>query len=296
MLEYRTAGESHGKGIIALVSGLPAGLAIDFAFIDAELARRQQGPGSGPRMAIEQDRVEILSGVRWRMTLGSPIVGLIRNRDYQNWISWMDPEGTIPDGYQEITVPRPGHADLGGMLKYRFRDIRNVIERSSARETAGRCFAGALAKLFLASFGVIVGGFVEAVGETAAPPVEDFQTGVSRASQSTLRTYDPTAEVRMTESIEQARAAGETLGGVFVVAAFGVMPGLGGYAQASERLDGRIAQAMMSIPAVKGVEIGDAFRNARVPGSRAHDQIIAQPDRRPLALSRLSSHAGGIEG
>ncbi len=296
MLQYITAGESHGKGIVVIIRGFPSNMEVDLDFINEELERRQRGFGSGPRMDLEKDRVEILSGVRFRKTIGSPIAILVKNKDYQNWIDLMSSEGTLPPGYTPVTVPRPGHADLAGLVKYHFKDIRNVIERASARETVGRVIAGAFAKIFLKYFGVSVGGFVESIGNVRAESSLTFQEKVMRASRSLLRTFDKDLEEKMISLIEKVKKEGDTLGGTFVVGAWGLVPGLGSYTEAELRLDSQIAGALMSIPGIKGVEIGEGFLSAQKRGSEVHDAIFYDPSKKDFPFVRKSCHSGGLEG
>ncbi|HXL01782.1 MAG TPA: chorismate synthase [Candidatus Atribacteria bacterium] len=296
MLEFHTAGESHGPGIITLIRGLPANLEIDIPFINQELSRRQSGFGSGKRMEIEKDEVEILAGVRWGKTLGGPVVFEVKNRDYKNWSTLMDPRGSAPSSYEEITIPRPGHADLGGMVKYRFSDLRNVIERASARETVGKCLAGAVAKIFLRHFGVKVGGFVESIGEVSAQEELNWEEKISRARHSPLHTYDPVRENEMIKLIDKVKEEGDTLGGTFVVVAQGVVPGLGSYSEIQERLDSRLAFFLMGIPGIKGVEIGEGFRSSTLRGSQFHDEIFYDSHRSPFPFYRQTFRSGGIEG
>lgn len=294
-LEFRTAGESHGKGILVFISGLPAGMHVDLGFIERELARRRRGFGVSPRMNLEEDRIEVLGGLRWGKTLGSPLAFWVQNAEYEKWKPLMDPVGGRPEGYEEITVPRPGHADLGGLVKYRFRDIRNVIERASARETVGRCVAGAVAKLFLASFGVRIGGFVESIGGIrVSTEGKSWEEIFDSALASPLATLGREGE--MEARIAQALAQGDTLGGTFVVAALGVVPGLGSYVEVHRRLDSRLAFYLMGIPGVKGVEIGEGFRGAELPGSAVHDAIFYDASRAPFPFYRKTNRSGGIEG
>lgn len=294
-LEFRTAGESHGKGILVHLSGFPAGMEIDVSFIESELARRRRGFGVSPRMDLEGDRVEVLGGLRWGKTLGSPLIFWVKNREYARWEPLMDPVGVRPESYEEITVPRPGHADLGGMVKYRFADIRNVIERASARETVGRCIAGAVAKLFLRFFGVRVGGFVESIGNISVRTEEYvWEEVLDQAFSSPLATLGK--EEAMKESIAEAIRQGDTLGGTFVVVALGVVPGLGSYVEVHRRLDSRLAFYLMGIPGVKGVEVGDGFRAAGLPGSAVHDEIWYDNSRSPFPFYRKTNRSGGIEG
>ncbi|BER92734.1 MAG: chorismate synthase [Candidatus Atribacteria bacterium] len=296
MLQYVTAGESHGKGIVVVIRGFPSNMEVDLNFINEELARRQRGFGSGPRMDMEKDRVEILSGIRFCKTIGSPIAILVENKDYQNWLDVMTPEGSPPPDYNPVTIPRPGHADLAGLIKYRFKDIRNVIERASARETVGRVVAGAFAKIFLRYFGVSVGGFVESIGGVRAEGDLTFLEKVARASHSLLRTFDKKQEEKMISLIEKAKEEGDTLGGTFVVGASGLVPGLGSYTEAELRLDSQIAGALMSIPGIKGVEIGEGFLSAQKRGSEVHDAIFYDSLREGFPFVRRSCYSGGLEG
>jgi chorismate synthase len=297
MLRFMTAGESHGKGLIGILEGLPAGLGVDRGFIDRELGRRQLGYGRGGRMKIERDRVEILSGVRHGETLGSPLSFLIANRDWENWTTAM---GAAPvaegAGRREVTRPRPGHADLAGVLKYRRGDVRDVLERASARETAARVAGGALARLLLDRYGIRIGSHVIAVGpERVAPEFEQLplERILRLDPQSPLRAADGEAEGRMKAAIDRAREGGDTLGGAVEVVAGGVPPGLGTHIQWDLRLDGWIAQAMLSIPSVKACEIGCALEGARTPGSGVHDAIVYGAGR---GFSHETNRAGGIEG
>ncbi|MCX7667774.1 MAG: chorismate synthase, partial [Atribacterota bacterium] len=253
-LSFRTAGESHGPGMVVLIEGLPSNLLLDIDFIHQELLRRRTGVGKSPRMEIERDQIEILGGVRWKKTLGSPVAILVRNQDYENWLEVMDPLGNPPSEYRGITVPRPGHADLSGMIKYRFADLRNVIERASARETVVRCVAGAIAKILLSHFGVTVGGFVESIGPIVVEKNMQWEEKIARARESLMATFDPVKEQEMIKLIEDTRAKGDTLGGRFVVAGLGVVPGLGSYVQFDERLDAQLSFHLMGIPGIKGVE------------------------------------------
>jgi len=299
MLRFLTAGESHGKGIFALLEGIPANFEIDFDFINSELARRQRGYGRGGRMKIERDRVEFLSGVRLGKTLGSPILMAVWNRDYKNWEEIMKPEkGELPP-QKRITRPRPGHADLAGAIKYGFDDVRNVLERSSARETAGRVAAGALCKDLLRRLGIEIGSFVLSIGSASVPKEvlkeRDYTQLFHLAENSEVRipTDDKEVEESFKREIDEAKKRGESLGGVFLVYALGVPVGLGSHVQWDRRLDGRIAQAIMSIQAIKGVEIGLGFEAARLPGSKVHDEIFYSRER---GFYRGSNNAGGLEG
>ncbi|MBN2339157.1 MAG: chorismate synthase [Acidobacteria bacterium] len=297
MLRFMTAGESHGKGLIGILEGLPAGLGVDEDFIDRELGRRQLGYGRGGRMKIERDRIEILSGVRHAETLGSPLSFLIANRDWENWTSAMG-AAPIAEGAdrREVTRPRPGHADLAGVLKYRRGDVRDVLERASARETAARVAGGAFARLLLDRYGIRIGSHVLAVGPERVGP-EFEQLPLERILRldpaSPLRAADGEAEGRMKAAIDRARGGGDTLGGTVEVVAGGVPPGLGTHIQWDLRLDGWIAQAMLSIPSAKACEIGCGLESARTPGSGVHDAIYSGADK---AFFRRTNRAGGIEG
>jgi chorismate synthase len=306
MLEYFrfvTAGESHGKGLVTIVEGVPAGLALDSEAIRLELARRQKGHGRGGRMKIEQDAAEILSGVRLGETLGSPIALLIPNRDWENWRRAMSPEpvpGASDEELRRVTLPRPGHADLAGTLKYGRRDARDILERSSARETAARVAAGAIARRLLAEFGVSVGSHVVSLAgvEARRPEPDEYPDDIDAAAdRSPVRCLDATAEPRMIEAIDAARAAGDTVGGVFEVVARGLPVGLGSHVAWHRRLDARLAAALMSIQAMKGVEIGLGFEASRLRGSQVHDEIEADPGRRLSGgFRRRTNRAGGLEG
>src|SRR3954453_2431196 len=273
-LRFTTAGESHGPGLTAVLEGLPAGLPLEPDDIDRDLARRQLGHGRGGPMKIETDRAEVTSGVRHGRTLGSPISLRIANRDYANWEERMNPWPVNGD-VAEVHLPRPGHADLAGVEKYGFSDVRNVLERASARETAARVACGALAKAFLRPFGIEVYSHVLQIGSVRAPAPEELgPEDFEGVDESPVRCLDADASDAMVEEINRARKANESLGGVFEVRAFGVMPGLGSYVSWEERMDGRLAQAIMSIQAMKGVSVGDAFEVAGRVGSQAHDEIF----------------------
>ncbi len=292
-MRYHTAGESHGRALTAIVSSVPAGVPIDVARIDADLARRQGGYGRGGRQRIETDRVTVLSGVRFGKTIGTPIALTVANRDFENWLDVMAVAGDRPDGVRE-TAPRPGHADLPGVLKIDSDDTRDILERASARETAARVAAGGIAKAFLAAMGVTIASYVESVGSVSMSPVDDPATiDPDAVEASAVRCPDSDATERMKQLIDAARADGESLGGVFVVVATGLVPGLGTYAEPSRRLDSGLAAAVVSIPAIKGFEIGDGFSAARVPGSMAHDEIHYSPDE---GFVRPTNRAGGLEG
>jgi chorismate synthase len=292
-LRFTTAGESHGPGLVAVVEGLPAGLEVAPEDIDSDLARRQLGHGRGGRMKIESDRARAWGGIRHGRTLGGPVALLIDNRDYANWEERMSPWPVATD-VEEVHLPRPGHADLAGVLKYGHTDVRNVLERASARETAARVAAGALAKVFLRTLGVSVHSHVLRIGAVVAPAAEtagpdDFE-GVDA---SPVRCLDDAASGEMVAEIDRARKTNESLGGVFEVRAYGVPPGLGSHVSWDQRLDARIAFALMSIHAMKGVEIGDGWDLAKRVGSQAHDEIFWDDER---GFVRETNRAGGIEG
>jgi chorismate synthase len=291
-MRYTTAGESHGRALVALVTGVPAGLPIDLATVNRDLARRQRGYGRGGRMSIESDTAMILSGVRFGLAIGSPIAMTIANRDWDNWTDVMAVAGEKPVG-SRVVAPRPGHADLPGVQKIGSDDVRDILERASARETAGRVAAGGIAKAFLAQLGVVVGSYVSAIGEVVAGSGIEVPAEPDRVEASEVRCPDPDASELMKRAIDAARSAGESLGGVFVVTATGLVPGLGTYAEAEGRLDGKLAAAVMSIPAIKGFEVGDGFAAAAVPGSLAHDEILFDPAH---GFLRPTNRAGGLEG
>src|SRR3954451_13525562 len=292
-LRFTTAGESHGPGLTAVLEGLPAGLELRPEDVDRDLARRQLGHGRGGRMKIETDRAEVTSGVRHGRTLGSPISLRIDNRDYANWEERMNPWPVNGD-VAEVHLPRPGHADLAGVQKYGFSDVRNVLERASARETAARVACGALAKALLRPFGIEVLSHVLQIGAVVAPARDDLvPEDFAGVDESPVRCLDPDASAAMVEEINRARKANESLGGIFEVRAFGVMPGLGSHISWEERIDGRLAQAIMSIQAMKGVGVGDGFDLAGRVGSQSHDEIFWSEER---GYYRETNRAGGIEG
>jgi chorismate synthase len=299
MLRFQTAGESHGQALVAILSGIPAGLAIDFEYVRKELKRRQGGYGRGGRMKIESDSAQFLAGVRHGRTIGSPIALLIYNHDWENWKEALAVEDRPETRarHRPVSRPRPGHADLAGCLKFNFPEARYVLERASARETAARVAAGALAKLFLKEFGVEVASHVIAVGSvTLGRAPVPFQKVLARreVEEILLGCVDAEVEARMKEEVDKAVEARDTLGGTFEVIAQGVPPGLGSCAQWDERLDGQLAQAVMSIQAVKAVEIGAGIEAAASPGSRVHDAIGY--DRQGSQFTRKTNRAGGLEG
>ena len=293
-IRFLTAGESHGRGLVCIIEGLPANLELSSEYINKELERRQRGYGRGGRMKIEKDSVQILSGVRFGKTLGGPIALFIENRDWENWKEKMAVEGERPETAVPFTRPRPGHADLAGGIKYNQRDLRNILERASARETACRVALGAVCKRFLEELGVSVGSYVVSIGPLC-PPIEE-QDLIKRhqlAEQSEVRFPDPSKDKDFVELIDRAKEMGESLGGVFEVFAVGVPPGLGSHVHWDRKLDGRIAQAMMSIQAIKGVEIGLGFEAAKRFGSEVHDEIGY---REGEGYFRYSNNLGGLEG
>ena len=290
---FTTAGESHGPGLVAIVEGLPAGLELDRDRIDREMARRQLGHGRGGRMKIERDAVEVRSGVRHGRTLGSPVALLVANRDYANWEERMSP-WPVEAELEESHLPRPGHADLVGALKYGHRDVRNVLERASARETAARVAAGALAKELLAALDVSVHSHVLRIASVTAAERDDLTPAdFAAVDESPVRSLDGEAAEAMVAEIDRLRKANESLGGVFEVRAFGLVPGLGSYVSWDRRLDGRLAQAIVSIQAVKGVSVGEAWEVAELPGSESHDEIFWSAER---GYHRETNRAGGVEG
>ena len=291
---FTTAGESHGPGLVAIVEGMPAGLELDREALDRDMARRQLGHGRGGRMKIETDTVEVRSGVRHGRTLGGPIAVLVANRDYANWEERMNPwpvEGFSPD---EVHLPRPGHADLVGAQKYGHGDIRNVLERASARETAARVAAGTIARGFLAELGVEIHSHVLQIASVKAEERADLKPeDFAGVDDDPVRCLDPEASKAMVEEINRLRKANESLGGSFEVLAFGLVPGLGSHISWEDRLDGRLAGAVASIQSIKGVAIGEAWDVAGRPGSEAHDEIFWSETR---GYYRETNHAGGLEG
>jgi chorismate synthase len=292
-IRFTTAGESHGPGLVTIVEGLPAGLELTPEDLDRDLARRQLGHGRGGRMKIESDRAEVTSGVRHGRTLGSPVTIRVANRDYANWEERMNP-WPVDGQPEEVHLPRPGHADLAGVQKYGFTDVRNVLERASARETAARVAAGALAKAFLRRLGVSVHSHVIAIGTVTAPVPEELgPEDFDGVDESPVRCLGADASAAMVAHIDEARKANESLGGVFEVRAFGLVPGLGSHISWETRLDGLVAHAIMSIQAMKGVGVGDAFDVATRPGSQAHDEIFWSEEH---GFHRETNRAGGLEG
>jgi chorismate synthase len=290
---FSTAGESHGPGLVAIVEGLPAGIELDREALDRDMARRQLGHGRGGRMKIERDSVEVRAGVRHGRTLGSPIAVLVANRDYANWEERMNP-WPVEAEVEEVHLPRPGHADLVGMQKYGHSDGRNVLERASARETAARVAAGALARAFLGVLGVSVHSHVIQIGSVRAPERDTLTpSDFAAVDEDPVRCLDPEASAAMVAEVDRLRKANESLGGSFEVRAFGLVPGLGSHVSWEQRLDGRLAQAICSIQSIKGVAIGEAWDVAGRPGSEAHDEIFHSPER---GYYRETNNAGGLEG
>lgn len=301
MLRYLTAGESHGPQLTAILEGIPSGLKVREEDINADLARRQCGYGRGGRMLIEKDTVQILSGVRWGETIGSPITLCVANKDWVNWQEKMSPYEIHRDDKIRVTRSRPGHADLAGAMKYCQHDVRNILERSSARETAVRVAVGTVAKLLLASFGVDVYGFVSEVGGVRANrPDLPLARLRELAQQSAFFTYDHEVEEEMKHLVDGAKDAGDTLGGVVEVIVSGLPPGLGSHVQWDRKLDARLAMAVMSVQAIKGVEIGIGFEAARKLGSQVHDEIYYDSERlmkgAQTGFYRRTNNAGGLEG
>lgn len=297
MFRFTTAGESHGRALVAIVEGLPAGLPIDIDQINHELWRRQQGYGRGARMKIEKDEVQVLSGVRHGLTLGSPIALMIENKDWANWneVMAVEPKELAPEKSRRVKRPRPGHADLAGGLKYDARDLRNVLERASARETAARVACGAIAKQSLAQFGIEIRSHVIQLGGVPETPLElTFDQIASIREDSPLNCADADVQQKMIELIDQTRDDGDTLGGIFEVIARGVVAGLGSHTAWDVKLDGKLAQAVMSIHAVKAVAIGAGVEASSLPGSEVHDEISYKDDAKEF--TRATNRAGGLEG
>jgi len=303
MLRFLTAGESHGQALVAILEGMPAGLSIDFEAITTQLRRRQTGYGRGRRMAIESDRAQALSGIRHGISTGAPIAPQIPNKDWENWQRTMHVGATMPEGATgadrpEVTRPRPGHADLAGFVKYGHDDIRNILERASARETAARVAVGAIARQLLQVVGVEIVSHVTGIGSAVVtdPLAIGFDEARAISSESSLHCAHAGIERQMIAEIDRARDAGDTMGGSFEVIAHAVPPGLGSHVQWDRKLDGRLAQALMSIPAIKAVGIGRGPAVATVPGSRVHDEILPGNAKAAVPLRRPTNNAGGLEG
>ena len=306
MLRYFTAGESHGPCLTMVIDGVPAGFPIDVNKINYDLWRRQQGYGRGGRMLIEKDEIQTRSGIRWGETLGSPVAFGIENRDWKNWTKKMSAAAEDRDEKIAVTKPRPGHADLTGVLKYDRTDIRDILERASARDTVSRTAVGSFSKQLLAPFGIRVMGYIRSIGNVAADLEElSYEETYALAEESPVRTPDKEAENKMIALIEECKKEGNTLGGIFEVVALGLPPGLGTHTQWDQKLDGRLAQALMSIQAIKGVEIGLGFEMARRRGSQVHDEIFFDPGKMvtegtprivPTGFYRGSNNSGGTEG
>lgn len=306
MLRYFTAGESHGPCLTAIIDSVPAGFPIDVAKINHDLWRRQQGYGRGGRMLIEKDEVEIRSGIRWGETLGSPVALGIANRDWKNWTKKMSPLAEDRDDKIAVTKPRPGHADLNGILKYNHSDIRNVLERASARETVSRTAVGSFCKQLLAPFGIKIMGYLRSLGNIEAKNNgATYEEVFAAAEESPVRVADKDAEEKMIALIDDCKTKGDTLGGVFEIVALGLPPGIGSHTQWDRKLDGRLARALMSIQAIKGVEVGLGFEMARRRGSQVHDEIFFDPNKMvsegtprivPTGFYRGSNNSGGTEG
>ncbi len=292
---FLTAGESHGEALVAVIDGVPAGVPLTEDDINRDLARRQRGYGRGGRMKIERDRVHLTSGVRWGLTLGSPLTLTIPNLDWENWKATMSVGAPEPGtAAKQVTRPRPGHADLAGAMKYGHKDIRNVLERSSARETTARVAVAGVAKRLLSEFGIEILSHVTEIGGVRVGELDLPWSEIrSRAEASEVRCADPETADRMIAAIDDAKAKGDTLGGVFEVVALGCPVGLGSYVQWDRRLDGRLAQAFCSIHAIKGAELGLGFETARRPGSQVHDEILYDADH---GFKRATNNAGGLEG
>jgi chorismate synthase len=288
MIRFLTSGESHGPGLTAILEGIPAGLAVSLDKIDKELARRQKGYGSGGRMKIEKDKIKILGGIMEGTTTGGPIAMWVENIDHPKWQGKEIPA---------MTAPRPGHADLTGAVKYGFDDLRPALERASARETVMRVAVGAICKQFLSQFGILVGGYVLTIGDiTCDPRGMSYTQRFERAETSEVRCPDQVTETQMRKKIKEIMQDKDTLGGIMEIVSLGVPIGLGSYAQWDRRLDARLGAAILSVQAIKGVEIGDAWENSRLPGTQAHDAIIIDQDASDGSLNRSSNRAGGIEG
>jgi chorismate synthase len=289
MIRIITGGESHGKALVVIIEGFPAGVKIEREFIDKELLRRQKGYGRGNRMKIEKDKIEIISGIRGGKTIGSPITFLIKNLDYDKWEKSMNPF-KISKNYNPVLIPRPGHADLAGIQKYKIEDIRDILERASARETASKVAAGGLFKIFLKYFGISIYSHTLSIGDIKIKDRELYQTEIDN---SPLRCVDSEAEKKMLSLIDKASKTGDSLGGISEIIAKNIPVGLGSHISFNRRIDAKIGEAMLSIPSVKGVEIGSAFENTKLKGSMVHDEIFYDNDK---GFFRKSNNAGGIEG
>ena len=306
MLRYLTAGESHGPCLTMIIDGVPAGFPIQIEKINHDLWRRQQGYGRGGRMLIEKDEAQVRSGIRWGETIGAPVALGIENRDWKNWTKKMSALPEDRDDKIAVTKPRPGHADLNGALKYDRSDIRDILERASARETVARTAVGSFAKQLLAPFDIRVMGYIRSIGNVAADLSRlSFHEIYARSDESPVRTADPDAEEKMIALIEECKREGNTLGGIFEIVVLGLPPGLGSHTQWDRKLDGRLARALMSIQAMKGVEIGLGFEMARRRGSQVHDEIFFDPSKDvsegtprvvPTGFYRGSNNSGGTEG
>lgn len=306
MLRYLTAGESHGPCLTMIIDGVPAGFSIQIEKINHDLWRRQQGYGRGGRMLIEKDEAQVRSGIRWGETIGAPVALGIENRDWKNWTKKMSALPEDRDDKIAVTKPRPGHADLNGALKYDRSDIRDILERASARETVARTAVGSFAKQLLAPFEIRIMGYIRSIGNVAANLSRlSFNEIYARAEESPVRTADPDAEEKMIALIEECKREGNTLGGIFEIVVLGLPPGLGSHTQWDRKLDGRLARALMSIQAMKGVEIGLGFEMARRRGSQVHDEIFFDPSKDvsegtprvvPTGFYRGSNNSGGTEG
>lgn len=302
MLRFSTAGESHGEALVALVSGLPAGIPVDQEFLNRELWRRQQGYGRGGRMRIEKDTAHILSGVRHGKTIGSPVAMTLANNDWKNWEEILPVEAGDPEKHKAVASPRPGHADLAGALKYDFKDARYVLERASARESAARVACGALAQMLLRELGIEVASHVVRVGTAELGREASFEEirSIRQREEVLLACVDPEAEARMKAEVDQALRTGDTIGGIFEVVVHGLPPGVGTHVNWDERLDGLLAQALMSLQAVKAVELGRGVTAAQSPGSQVHDAIgYAAENEQSDGFTRFKrerNNAGGIEG
>ncbi len=293
-IRFLTAGESHGKGTVAILEGFPAGLPISAAEINTELARRQKGYGRGGRMLIESDHVEILSGIRRGETLGSPITLFVKNKDYENWEKIMTPDFSSEKTGNLLQRPRPGHADLPGGIKYNHRDLRNILERASARETTARVAAGAVAKKFLKTFNILIQSHVRQLGSSVSnSKILKYEGLNEKADKSPVRILEKKAEKKAIALIDQAKLKGDTLGGIFEIIITGVPIGLGSHVQWDRKLDGRLAQSLLSLQAIKGIEFGEGFRNAGRFGSEVHDEIAYSKSK---GFYHFSNNAGGIEG